>query len=84
MHHSTDEDGFRTQRETDEAAADTEQQLPRFLGLDRAGAEALGRQLGIEPWFNDADDPVPERLVFRSRGVRLYLRNGLVVSGNVG
>jgi len=71
-------------RQMEEAAADTERQLPRFIGLSQDDAETLSRELGIEPWFNDADDPSPERLVFRSRGVRLYLRRGRVVSGKLG
>lgn len=61
-------DAATIQRGIDEASADTERQLPRFIGLNQPDAETLGRQLGIEPWFNDADDPLPERLIFPLAG----------------
>ena len=77
-------DAATIQRGMDVGSADTERQLPRFIGLSQPDAEALGQQLGIEPWFNDADNPLPERLIYRSRGVRLCLRDGVVAWGEVG
>lgn len=65
-------------------AEPTGRHLPQFMGLDQPSAIALGADLGIMCEFNNADDPLPERLAFRPDRLRLYLRAGKVVDGRAG